>query len=244
MSERYPIHVIQVAMVGAIAVASFGIASPSSARGNPDTCAYRDARLAQACRTDQGVREYLRDPDNADVETYMALPPVVRGWEPGEEEMVLAMLRGQPQRQPVASTTLQNALVGGPMARIDRLANGEYDRQVAAERARTPRVNWSAAQIRTAARSAVTDGLRDPGSAQFRNIRRYVNSRGTTTFCGEVNSRNAYGGMTGFRRFYSGVTDRGEASATINDQGGIVGSFFEAAWGQTCAGVTGTAAQF
>ena len=244
MSERYRIRMVQIAMAGAVAVASIGIASPSSAKGNPETCAYREARLAQACRTDPDIRQFLRDPANAGIETYMAVPPVVRGWEPGEEEMVLGMLRGQPQRQPVPSTALQNAPVGGPMARIDRLASGEYDRQIAAERARTPRVNWSTAQIRTAARSAVTDQLRDPGSAQFRNVRRHVNSLGTTTFCGEVNSRNAYGGMTGFRRFSSGVTDRGEASATINDQGGIVGAAFEVVWERTCSGVTGTATQF
>lgn len=231
-------------MVGATlcVAASMGAASPSAARGNPETCAYRDARLAQACRTDPDIRQYLRDPANSGVETYMAIPPVVRGWEPGEEEMVLGMLRGQTQRQAVASTSLQNAPVGGPMARIDRLANGEYDRQVAAERARTPRVNWSPAQIRAAARMAVTDRLRDPSSAQFRSVRRYVNSRGTTTFCGEVNSRNAYGGMTGFRRFHSGVTDRGEASARINDEGGLMGTVFEATWEQSCVGA-GTAAQ-
>lgn len=234
-----------VMMIAAtLCVASLmGIASPSAARGNPETCAYRDARLAQACRTDTDIRAFLRDPGNAGVETYMAIPPVLRGWEPGEEEMVLAMLRGQQQRPPVTSAPAQSTSSTGVMARIDRLANGEFNRQMEAERARTPRVNWSPAQIRAAARMAVTDRLRDPSSAQFRSVRRYVNSLGTTTYCGEINSRNAYGGMTGFRRFHSGVTDRGEASALINDEGGLMGTLFEATWERICEGVAAAPAQ-
>lgn len=242
MSERYRIHRVQIAMVGAVAIATMGIVSPSNARGNPETCGYREARLAQACRTDSDIRQFLRDPANAGVETYMAIPPVIRGWEPGEEEMVLNMLSGRPQPRPVAAQTSPSP--GSVMDRIDRLASGEYDRQVAAERARTPRVNWTAAQIRTAARTAVTNRLRDPGSAQFRNVRRHVNSLGTTTFCGEVNSRNVYGGMTGFRRFHSGVTDRGEASGRINDEGGLMATVFQATWERICDGASGTSTPF
>ena len=86
-------------MIGAMIcfATSLGNASPSSARGNPNTCAYQDARLVQACRTDPAIRAYLRDPDNAGVEAYMDLPPVIRGWEPGEEEALLGVLSPQPQ---------------------------------------------------------------------------------------------------------------------------------------------------
>ncbi|QYC09808.1 hypothetical protein [Brevundimonas nasdae] len=242
MSKRYRIRRVQIAMAAAVAIAAIGIASPSSARGNPETCSYREVRLAQVCRTDSDIRQFLRDPANAGVESYMAIPPVIRGWEPGEEEMVLSLLSGQPQPRPVAAQTSPSR--GSIMDRIDRLASGEYDRQVAAERARTPRVNWTATQIRTAARSAVTNRLREPGSAQFRNVRRHVNSLGTTTFCGEVNSQNVYGGMTGFRRFHSSVSDRGEASGRINDEGGLIGTVFEATWERICDGAPGTPTQF
>lgn len=236
---------VVVAGAALCALASIGSASPSAARGNPETCIYRDARLAEACRTDPDIRAFLREPSSAAVESYMAIPPVLRGWEPGEEDMVLSMIRGQqqPPPPPVASTPVHSTSATGVMARIDRLANGEFNRQMEAERARTPRVNWSPAQIRAAARMAVTDKLRDPSSAQFRNVRRSMNSRGTTTYCGEVNSRNVYGGMTGFRRFHSGVTDRGEASARINDEGGVMGTLFEATWEQICEGVASAPAQ-
>lgn len=43
---------------------------------------------------------------------------------------------------------------------------------------------------------AVANHLRDPSSAQFRNI------RGTgESYCGEVNGKNGFGAYAGFRRF-------------------------------------------
>lgn len=46
------------------------------------------------------------------------------------------------------------------------------------------------------ARSAVLERLKDPESAIFRNER-----RGSLGVCGEVNSRNAFGGYTGYQRY-------------------------------------------
>ena len=43
---------------------------------------------------------------------------------------------------------------------------------------------------------AVAAELRDPASAQFRDIQ-----QGTTTACGEVNGKNAMGGYAGFKKF-------------------------------------------
>lgn len=48
------------------------------------------------------------------------------------------------------------------------------------------------------AKSAVQRQLRDPDSAQFRNVESCGNSG---TVRGEVNSRNALGGYVGFSRF-------------------------------------------
>lgn len=55
------------------------------------------------------------------------------------------------------------------------------------------------------AKRAVAEGLRDPDSAKFRDI-----YKGPGALCGEVNAKNAFGAMVGFRRFYSdpaGITD-------------------------------------
>lgn len=48
------------------------------------------------------------------------------------------------------------------------------------------------------AQEAVRRSLRDPSSAQFRSLFPLL---GTRTVCGEVNARNAFGGLTGFRPF-------------------------------------------
>ncbi|MDM7956027.1 hypothetical protein [Blastomonas sp.] len=60
-----------------------------------------------------------------------------------------------------------------------------------------------------AAVDAVKSKLRDPGSAQFRNFRRvpmFADSEADTAigesyvYCGEINSKNAFGGYVGFTR--------------------------------------------
>ncbi len=45
-------------------------------------------------------------------------------------------------------------------------------------------------------KAGVAAELRDPSSAQFRNI-----MEGTEVACGEVNAKNAFGAYTGFREF-------------------------------------------
>ena len=130
------------------------------------------------------------------------------------------------------------------MARMRNIASGAYAACVEAQRARTPPVNWTPTRIRTAARQAVTNKLRDPSSAQFRNVRRIEHSNGTTMFCGEVNGRNAYGGMSGFQRFEAGVDRTGDASALIDGGEELSSAYFEGAWNQFCGRIAGTPVQF
>jgi hypothetical protein len=130
------------------------------------------------------------------------------------------------------------------MARMRNIASGAYAACVEAQRARTPPVNWTPTRIRTAARQAVTDKLRDPSSAQFRNVRRIEHSNGSTMFCGEVNGRNAYGGMSGFQRFEAGVGTTGNATAMIDGGEELNAAYFEGAWNQFCGRIAGTPVQF
>ena len=54
------------------------------------------------------------------------------------------------------------------------------------------------------AKDAVRHGLKDPDSAQFRDLYEVPSMRddsGSRAVCGEVNARNSYGGYVGFRRF-------------------------------------------
>jgi len=46
------------------------------------------------------------------------------------------------------------------------------------------------------AKALVLASLKDPASAQFRNLRKNFNG-----VCGEVNAKNAFGGYTGFKTF-------------------------------------------
>ncbi len=51
--------------------------------------------------------------------------------------------------------------------------------------------------------SSVRENLKDPGSATFRDVSATrVRSTGDIAICGEVNSKNGYGGYTGFQMFF------------------------------------------
>ncbi len=113
-------------------------ATSSNAQSRGTTCAFRDARLAQACRTDPDIQAYLNDRQNDPVETYMDLPPVVRGWEPGEEEMVLGLIRGNQSSRQRSDQLPPVPTVNSVMRGLERLASGEYARQLEAERALKP----------------------------------------------------------------------------------------------------------
>lgn len=52
----------------------------------------------------------------------------------------------------------------------------------------------------TKAKSIIADSLKDPNSAQFRNVRVVPYEEGAV-ICGEVNAKNSYGGYVGFEAF-------------------------------------------
>lgn len=64
------------------------------------------------------------------------------------------------------------------------------------------------------AKEAIASKLKDPGSAQFRNVKLkiYIDK---PVVCGEVNAKNSYGGYVGFKRFIAGV-DSGTLESSDN----------------------------
>lgn len=50
------------------------------------------------------------------------------------------------------------------------------------------------------AKALAASQLRDPASAQFRNVKSVTNGAGRAV-CGEINGKNAYGGYAGFQDF-------------------------------------------
>lgn len=55
------------------------------------------------------------------------------------------------------------------------------------------------------AKEAIKNQLKDPDSAKFRNVR-VSNFNDGQILCGEVNSKNSYGGYVGYRIFAAGIT--------------------------------------
>ena len=130
-----------------------------------------------------------------------------------------------------SAVSAQAQSINDALARLDRIASGEYAREVERAQSRTPAANWTPARIRSEARQAVLDELRDPSSARVRNVRRFQSDNGSTIFCGEVASRNGYGGMSSFHRFEAGVTTRGETSARVDPRDNSwSAAYFNTAW--------------
>lgn len=60
----------------------------------------------------------------------------------------------------------------------------------------------------TAAKKAVIEQLKDPNSAEFKNVGKYVATiSGKPMVCGQVNAKNSMGGYVGFRRFAFSQTE-------------------------------------
>lgn len=64
--------------------------------------------------------------------------------------------------------------------------------------------------------------LKDPSSAQFRN------QRGA---CGEVNSKNSFGGYIGFQRYIAA----GKELVILERDSGLSSNQFDALWAKSCA---------
>ncbi|CAI8706763.1 DUF930 domain-containing protein [Pseudomonas sp. IT-196MI5] len=57
--------------------------------------------------------------------------------------------------------------------------------------------------LKEKARELVRARLKDPDAAKFQKLEPHKLDNGATIICGEVNSKNGYGGYTGFEKFFS-----------------------------------------
>lgn len=71
------------------------------------------------------------------------------------------------------------------------------------------------------AKDFVLATLKDPDSAKFRNQK---------SFCGEVNSKNSFGGYTGFKRFIAA----GKDLVVFEGDKNLARGAFQEAWGEFC----------
>jgi len=104
---------------------------------------------------------------------------------------------------PAAATTAAAAALPkqaqGPVA-----PQPETERPMSAAEKKAQQEKWFGAETIVAAERAVRRELKDPDSAQFKEVRANYTEEFGAVACGRVNARNEFGGYTGFRRFVSG----------------------------------------
>lgn len=77
-------------------------------------------------------------------------------------------------------------------------------------------------------RDGVRARLRDPDSAEFRNVGYYSGGPEGAAVCGEVNAKNGFGGFTGFERFVA----MGPETAFLESE--VATSEFATVWDTLC----------
>jgi hypothetical protein len=90
---------------------------------------------------------------------------------------------------------------GGYKSAADRLRDSSMDvvRAYAAHGGTYVTANGEQKMIE-ASQEAARNQLKDPGSAQFRNVR-VESFEGGKVVCGQINGKNSYGGYVGFKQF-------------------------------------------
>jgi hypothetical protein len=118
------------------------------------------------------------------------------------------------------------ALAGPPPNQVEApvIADPEPERPMSAAEKKAQQEKWFGAETIVAAERAVRGELKDPGAAQFRDVRANYTEEFGVVACGRVNTKNELGGYTGYRRFVSGgrtvILERRDA--------------LEAAWRASC----------
>jgi hypothetical protein len=80
----------------------------------------------------------------------------------------------------------------------------EPDRPMSAAEKKAQQEKWFGAEAIIAAERAVRRELKDPDSAQFKDVRANYTEEFCVVACGRVNAKNEFGGYTGFQRFVLG----------------------------------------
>lgn len=93
------------------------------------------------------------------------------------------------------------ALVAVPSAQEAKAPPPEKPLSAADKKAQQEK--WFGAETIVAAQRAVRASLKDPDSAQFKDVYANYTEEFQVVACGRVNSKNSLGGYTGFKRFVS-----------------------------------------
>lgn len=91
----------------------------------------------------------------------------------------------------------------GPTQTAAAAPQVEPDKPLSAAEEKAQQEKWFGAKTIVAAKRAVRASLKDPDSAQFKGVYANYTEEFSVVACGQVNSRNSFGGHTGFKRFVS-----------------------------------------
>lgn len=75
----------------------------------------------------------------------------------------------------------------------------------------------SEADLIVDAQRQVADLMKDPESTKFRKSKIVKGDDSIDTLCGEINSKNSYGGYVGFKSFAVAVINRGQSITVVPD---------------------------
>lgn len=82
-----------------------------------------------------------------------------------------------------------------------RLADTSYKRRLALAEADAAQIqNGNHEVFVLSAKRVVSDAFKDPDSVRYRDM--YISNKTVPTLCGELNSKNSYGGYVGYKRFF------------------------------------------
>ena len=110
-----------------------------------------------------------------------------------------------PRSEPaVAAAPVAMAEVLQEQAQQPEAPKPEPERPMTAAEKKTQQEKWFGAETIVAAERAVRRELKDPDSAQFKDVRANYTEEFGVVACGRVNAKNELGGYTGFRRFVFG----------------------------------------
>ena len=127
--------------------------------------------------------------------------------------------------EPKKNTTAQNP----QQTAAERTAQMEAEAAIQREKKEAEDKELDRHSRIAAAKDAVKERLREPKSAEFRNVNVVRYQEKINVVCGEVNAKNGFGGMTGFQPFLS----LGSASMTWLS---LDSKEFAESWNKYCAG--------
>ena len=109
-----------------------------------------------------------------------------------------------PRSEPVPAAAPATAAAALPkQAQEPAAPQPEPERPMSAAEKKAQQEKWFGAETIIAAERAVRRELKDPDSAQFKDVRANYTEEFGVVACGRVNAKNEFGGYTGFRRFVS-----------------------------------------